>query len=226
MSVGDKEKSKDFIPWLKGLLSSGDKKSTKFQYMLVVLTIGVGLMLFSNLFFGESNLTANPSVPTLGSVENENDNEQPAFSQKNTENTPMTISDYERHYENQLKEAIEAMQGVEEATVVVNVDASELKVLQTNKSTHNQKTEETDRDGGKRDVEDVSKDEQVVITRSGNDEQPIIIETKKPPIRGVLIVAQGAESITIKQMIVEAVTRVLDVPQHKVAVVPKKTKGE
>ena len=224
MSVGEKE-NKDFIPWLKGLLSGGDKKSNKFHYMLVVLTIGIGLMLFSNLFFGTDKLSTSSAVPTISNNVNTND-EQPAFSQKNNDSSPLTIADYERHYENQLKDALEAMQGVDEVTVVVNVDATELKVLQTNKTTHSQKTEETDRDGGKRNVEDVSKDEQVVITRNDNSEQPIVVETKKPPIRGVLVVAQGAESIAVKQMIVEAVTRVLDVPQHRVAVVPKKSKGE
>jgi stage III sporulation protein AG len=64
------------------------------------------------------------------------------------------------------------------------------------------------------------------MSRKGNDEHPIVLETKKPVIRGVLVVAQGAENIHVKQMILEAVTRVLDVPQHKVAVLPKKSKGE
>ena len=55
---------------------------------------------------------------------------------------------------------------------------------------------------------------------------PVVIETKKPAIRGVLVVAKGADNIQVKKWIIEAVTRSLDVPSHRVAVMPKKTKGE
>ena len=83
-------------------------------------------------------------------------------------------------------------------------------------------TDEIDREGGKRTVEDTSKDEQIVIVRNGDKEVPIVQETKKPQVRGVLVVAQGADNISVKKMIVEAVTRVLDIETHKVAVMPKK----
>ena len=53
-------------------------------------------------------------------------------------------------------------------------------------------------------------------------EGPIISETKKPSVRGVLVVAKGAENIQIKKWIIEAVTRSLDVPSHRVSVMPKK----
>lgn len=43
----------------------------------------------------------------------------------------------------------------------------------------------------------------------------------KPKIVGVLVVAKGAEDIKVKTMIVEAVTRALDVPSHRVSVQPK-----
>ena len=89
-----------------------------------------------------------------------------------------------------------------------------------------QLTDETDREGGKRKVEDQSTDEQLVIIQNGEKEVPIVVETKKPAIRGVLVVAKGADNIQVKKWIVEAVTRSLDVPSHRVSVLPKKTKGE
>ena len=75
---------------------------------------------------------------------------------------------------------------------------------------------------GERKVEDFSTDEKVVIIREGDKEVPLVQQTKKPTIRGVLIVAKGADNISIKKEIVEAVTRVLDVPSHRVAVSAKK----
>jgi stage III sporulation protein AG len=49
-----------------------------------------------------------------------------------------------------------------------------------------------------------------------------VVEYQKPAIRGVLVVAKGAENIQVKKWIIEAVTRSLDVPSHRVAVMPKK----
>ena len=219
------KKKQDFIPWFKSLVfdSSKDKKSSKKQYFIVVLLIGVGCMLFGNLFFGkEEASTLNTAIPAMTKQQSET----PVFSQKDGDNVPSTISDYEANFESQMIEALEQIIGVGKVKVVVNVDATEKQVLQTNKTTTNQTTEETDKAGGKRSVIDGSKNEQVVMSRKGNDEHPIVLETKKPVIRGVLVVAQGAENIHVKQMILEAVTRVLDVPQHKVAVLPKKSKGE
>ena len=65
-----------------------------------------------------------------------------------------------------------------------------------------------------------------MIIQNGEKEVPIVVETKKPAIRGVLVVAKGADNIQVKKWIVEAVTRSLDVPSHRVSVLPKKTKGE
>ncbi len=76
--------------------------------------------------------------------------------------------------------------------------------------------------GGKRKIEDSSQEQQLVIIREGEKEVPIVIETKKPEIRGVLVVASGADNIQVKSWIIEAVTRSLGVPSHRVAVMPKK----
>jgi stage III sporulation protein AG len=88
--------------------------------------------------------------------------------------------------------------------------------------TRSQRTDETDREGGKRNVEDQSIDEKVVIVREGDKEAPIVVRTDKPAVRGVLIVAKGADNIEVKKMIINAVTRMLGVPSHRVSVLPKK----
>lgn len=88
--------------------------------------------------------------------------------------------------------------------------------------TQKQSTDETDREGGKRKVEDISTDEKLVIVRSGDQEKPVVVKTEKPKIRGILVVAKGADNIEVKKWIIEAVTRSLDVPSHRVAVLPKK----
>ncbi len=213
--------------WLKRQFSNQEetteKKKGKYPYLILVLLFGTGFMLISNLLSNDNS--ENEAVPTLGNRGEEKQEDVETFGQKNS-NKDRLIDDYERSYETQLKEALDAIVGVEDVTVVVNVDSSESKVFEKNRNTQTQLTDEIDREGGKRKVEDQSMEEQLVIIQNGEREVPIVTETKKPEIRGVLVVAKGAENIQVKKWIIEAVTRVLDVPSHRVAVMPKKTKGE
>ena len=207
--------------WLKKVLKiegKADRKPGKYQYMLVVLCIGAALMLVGNIVFKTNSNAADTAVTTSGKVAAE---DVPAFG-LNKGSGNKAVDKYEEKYENQLKKALQQMLGVNDVTVVVNIDATDKKVLEKNRVSKSQTTEETDRDGGQRKVQEASTDEQLVIIREGEKEVPIVVETKKPVIRGVLVVAKGAENIQVKKWIVEAVTRTLDVPSHRVAVMPKK----
>ena len=142
------------------------------------------------------------------------------FGQKASSNN-LTIADYEEQYKKEIKEAITAIAGVKDAIVYVNIEGSEKKVYEKNQSQTIQKTEEKDTQGGNRNVEETSNEETVVLVPNGDKQVPIVVETMKPKIVGVLVVAKGAEDIKVKTMIVEAVTRALDVPSHRVSVQPK-----
>ena len=221
------EKDKGPLAFLKKLLSKdeqSDKKPGKYQYLLLVLLFGAAIMLVSNIFFKDK--TADTSMPVFNNQAGaKNEEDVAAFGKENSGGNSV-IADYERAYETQIKEILDDIVGVEDATVLVNVDATEQKVLEKNTTSKTQTTDETDREGGKRKVEDQSKEEQLVIIREGEKEVPIVLETKKPKIRGVAIVAKGAENIQVKSWIIEAVSRGLDVPSHRISVMPKKTKAK
>lgn len=214
------------LSWLKKQFSKseqGGNKKGKFPYLILVFAFGTGIMLFSNLFMKD---TAEESSISAFSKSNSNQTEEvETFGQKKTAENNI-IKEYEQMYEAQLKEALDTIVGVSDVTVVVNVDATEKQIYEKNKTNQTQVTDETDREGGKRKVEDNSSDEQLVIIQNGEKEVPIVVETKKPEIRGVLVVAKGADNIQVKKWIIEAVTRSLNVPSHQVAVIPKKSKGD
>jgi stage III sporulation protein AG len=221
------DKDKGILNKIKGMFSGSkddppDKKGNKKnQYFLLLLAVGIAFMLISNLFSDDK-----PTSSVLPATSSEvSAKDEPTFGGQKDELTT-AIAKYEDRYENELKEALEAIAGVEDVIVSVSVDATESKILEKNTVTQSQITNEEDRDGGKRQVEDITKDEQVVIIRSGDSETPIVLKIEKPEIRSVLIVAKGVENAKIKQMVVEAVTKGFDVPNHKVAVVPRKTKGD
>jgi stage III sporulation protein AG len=195
-----------------------DKKTGKYQYMILVLCLGAAFMLAGNLLLKKTSSA--PDIPAIKTTQSQGE-DVPAFGiKKNSGNK--AITDYEREYEDQLKSALDEMLGVRDVRVVVNIDSTEQQVVEKNTVTKNQTTEEEDTNGGKRKVQDSSTDEQMVIIRNGDKEVPIVVQTKKPKIRGVLVVAKGAENIQVKKFIVEAVTRALDVPSYRVAVMPKK----
>ncbi|GHI01020.1 stage III sporulation protein AG [Neobacillus kokaensis] len=215
------DKNKGPFSWLKKRLKldeSNDKKPGKSQYMLLVLLIGAAFMIVGNMIFKPD--TSLSEVPAAANLKTES-KDVPVFGQKKAAGNK-SIAEYEEKYEMQLKKALEEMLGVNDVTVVVNIDSTDRKVLEKNTNTKTQTTEEGDREGGQRKVQEVSTDEQLVIIRNGEKEVPIVVETKKPNVRGVLVVAKGAENIEVKKWIKEAVTRVLDVPSYRVSVMPKK----
>jgi stage III sporulation protein AG len=215
------EKNKGPLTWLKNIMAKGetsDKKSGKYQYMILVLCIGAAFMIVGNVLFSDKSAPLDSKAVTSSKSE---PTDVEAFSLKKDSNNK-SISGYEEEYEKQLKKALEEMLGVDDVTVVVNIDSTDKKILEKNTVTKSQTTEEKDNEGGERKVQDNSTDQQLVIIREGEKEVPIVVEYQKPAIRGVLVVAKGAENIQVKKWIIEAVTRALDVPSHRVSVMPKK----
>lgn len=207
----------------------GKARLTKYHYFLLLFVLGVSFMLASQIFSsGPSQPKMDlPAASSKTSSENQKKGrEQEVFKPAGADKPKDSIEDYERDYENQMKEILETIIGVEDVSIVVNVDATSLKVFEKNKKTQETSTDETDKQGGKRTVTETSSNEEIVMIKHGQEETPVVVQTKKPEIRGVLVVAQGVDNVQIKQTIIEAVTRVLDVPSHRVAVAPKKMKED
>lgn len=212
------------LSWLNKLLNKGDngspKKPSMYVYVIIIVLFGIGIMMISNLFStNESGQTSN--TQSVFNQAEKSEEAEDVFGQKNDSNLKST-RDYETQLQNEMKEALEQITGVEDVKVVLYVDATEQKKYERNQVTQKQITEEVDREGGKRTVEDTSVDDQLVIIKNGDKEVPVVSQTKKPKVTGVLVVAKGADNIQVKKWIVEAVTRALDVPSHRVSVMPKK----
>ncbi len=186
------------------LLSFGNQPNEKRpSYLMIVLVIGVVFMLIGN--FMKPPTQQEEVKQVVKEVENETNTDQ-----------------YEERYEQQLTEALQSFLGSGNVKVVVNVDSSETKIVDKNNVTEEKSTEETAKDGSSRTVEETSTKSETIIVKTGEAESPIVLKTKKPDIRGVLIVAKNANNLQVRKLIVEAVTRVLDVPSYRVAVLPKK----
>lgn len=128
-------------------------------------------------------------------------------------------TDYETTLERKLVNMLSKMEGVGTVSVMVTTDSNEEKILAENTSSNQQRTEEKDQAGGTRNTDSAQQTNDVVL-QNGNT--PYVVKEYAPQIRGVFILAEGAEDSEVKNQIVEAVSKLLDVPVHKISVEKKK----
>ncbi|RKL69382.1 stage III sporulation protein AG [Salipaludibacillus neizhouensis] len=185
-------------------------------------------MLLGSFFQNDDPSQPSMSLETEELEDKEGEDIEPVFrsGDKEQDQDPEQDEKHERHLEDQLKNALEQMKGVTNVSVMVTVSGTETHIFEKNTQSKEQQTEETDREGGTRDVRDSTKDEEVVIIRNGDKEEPLLVQSNKPDIKGVLIVANGVDNIQVKTWVVEAVSRVLDIPSHRVSVMPRKQKED
>ncbi|PGS56141.1 stage III sporulation protein AG [Bacillus sp. AFS041924] len=219
----------DFLKGNGDEKTSSDKGQSPFKltrkYVLALLGLGICWMIASSLF-AHSNQNTNSMLSPIskeasGKPKNDDQTTETPGSGGGKSSSNI-IEEYERKYEQQLTDTLNNMAGVSKVKVEVNLEGSGKKIYQTNKTNRTQETEETDKQGGKRNIDDQSSEDNIVVIDNGDKQEPIVVETEMPRIRGVLIVAKGADNLEVKQMIREAVTRLLDVPSYRVSVQPKK----
>ncbi|AIF66764.1 stage III sporulation protein AG [Terribacillus saccharophilus] len=199
------------------LKDSQNKKPTKLGYLVIVGLLGALLLLVSGLFTEQKEPDRQNTQQTQNSTAAETEE---TFAKKENDASSST-TDLEAAYEQDLVGLLEKIKGVSEVEVMVNLNSTHQKIYEKNLIIGQQTSEETDQNGGERVVEDENEEQQVVLVRQGDQEVPLLVETRKPEVRGVLVVAKGAEQATVQEWVVQAVSRVLDVPTHRISVMPK-----
>ncbi|MGG6309716.1 stage III sporulation protein AG [Paenibacillus macerans] len=202
--------------WL-GRGSEGKKSVNTFRLLLILGLVGIAIMLFN-------------SFVHVKQVDTEGDgSREPPMMQELTGSTGSAggtegddFSSIEMTLENKTKEILEKIVGVGAVDVLVTIDSTEEIVVQRNVKDSQELTEESDADGGKRHITQYTRDGQIVTYEASGSEQPIVTKKIKPKVRGVLIVARGAENKTVKSLIVDAVEKGLNVPAYRISVVPRK----
>jgi len=198
--------------------NSGKPISRKMKYSIGVVLLGLVLLLAGNVFSAkQAGQDPGQAETTMNFAEQET-----AARAKDQEKKPKELSELEAGYEQSLTGMLEKIKGISDVEVMVNLDSTQTQVYEKNLVSGQQTTDETDTNGGARTIEDRTEETQTVLVRQGDQEVPLLIHTKKPKVRGVFIIAKGADHAEAKQWIVESVSRVLDVPTHRVSVIPKK----
>ena len=120
--------------------------------------------------------------------------------------------------EKRLEEVLLSVDGVGEVRVMITLKNNGEKLLQSDLVLEHSNTSETDSAGGSRNLQEGREEHSTVILNDGAGGSPYITRETAPEIEGVLVVAQGAGSASVKSEIYEAVQALFNVPAHKIKV--------
>ncbi|WP_145322633.1 MULTISPECIES: stage III sporulation protein AG [Paenibacillus] len=200
--------------WMGGG-EGGARRSQTFRWLIILGLIGVGIMLFNSFVnvkkIDSENIGREPPDPTT--------------SMASIQSDPMDQNPFqaiEIAFEDKIKGVLENIVGVGTVDVMVTVDSTEELVVQRNVKDSQQLTEETDANGGKRHMTQYTRDGEIITYEISGDQTPIVTKKLKPQIRGVLVVARGAENKVVKELITDAVEKGLNVAAYRISVVPRK----
>ncbi|MCR8642418.1 stage III sporulation protein AG [Paenibacillus sp. N1-5-1-14] len=194
---------------------SGPKRFRTFLWLILAGLLGAALMIMNSF------LSVTPVPPaSIG----------PRASPASDHTTTMAsggkelskFGEYEEISGRKLKEILQKIVGVGDVDVQVEIESTEEIVVDKNYQDSQDNTVERDTGGATRNISSVTRKGEVVIYQVEGNQNPLVIKTIKPKARGVIVVARGAEDLTVKRMILEAVERGLDVPAHRISVLPRK----
>lgn len=203
--------------WLDKLFGGGPGGKKRVQaigWMLIAGLIGIAFMIIN------SYITIKDAESISGIRASPPYEEEQAFGSGNKE-SPL-FEQFEARYEAKMRDILEKIVGVGEVDILVTIESTEELVVEQNTQQHQQITSEKDQDGGTRHITDVTRNGEVVLYQVSGDQTPVVLKRINPKIRGVVVVATGAENLTVKKLITEAVERGLGAPAHRISVIPRK----
>ena len=128
---------------------------------------------------------------------------------------------YERQLEERLKELLSHVEGVGQVEVMIVLKSSEEKVWRVDRNTSYSSTQETDSNGGTRDIRSQEMTEGTILSGQSGEEGPLLEKEMRPEISGVVVTASGGGSPTVQAEISAAVEALFDVPSHKIKVLKR-----
>lgn len=127
--------------------------------------------------------------------------------------------DYGSLLEVKLEDALSQLKGVNKVKVMITLEDTVEKIPAFNTTKNNETTNEIDSQGGTREI---IRDDMTIQVVTSNEGGLVVLKEIKPTVKGVIVIADGAEDIEIKEMLYEAVKTVLGIPGNKVEVYSSK----
>ncbi|MGI6144615.1 MAG: hypothetical protein GX092_06430 [Clostridia bacterium] len=174
--------------------------------IVTLIILGILLMIVPGLLLDDQNKTAVPEKIPQKSMEDM----RPIAS---------SLMSMEDVLAKQITDILSQVEGVGHVSVAISLAAGQEQDYA--KNVNNQKTivEEKDTQGGVRVTTEIDEQTEYVLVQSRNE--PLVLKEKAPEIKGVLVVAEGANDVELKIQLSRAVQSLFDLPAHKIMILPK-----
>ncbi len=193
---------------------TGGRKLRKDQWLIVIL-MGVLLCVIS-LPVERSETKSDIS-----------DNTGAKISELKQPSTDVQSADYVREWEEKLEKSLLYIEGAGQVKVLITLQESEQRVLARDGTESISETTEEDAAGGSRRVTENRIEKKTIYTvdERGQD-VPYVIKTITPSVKGVVVIAQGADQPEVRQNIIEAIQVLFDIDMNKITIVKMKNKNQ
>lgn len=185
--------------WWKRICTDG-----KFNLRLILLGILGALLLLTGNLVGQS-----PAVPKTAPLTENN-------------SQPVVAPSYEQALESKLANLLSQVKGAGPVEVSVTLDTGPSQEYAQDVTRENRVILEKDNNGGLRTTTETKETDQIILGKDNGVDRPIIVRETKPEIKGVLVIAAGAQDSTVKANLTWAVEAGLGIPAYKISVLPQK----
>ena len=186
------------VCWGMNMEYSIDKIKLMFnnkKSLLIFIVIGVLFLLCGNMFGGSK-------------------------TKKQDFNNPVEQVSVEVE-EEKLERLLSMVKGAGKTKVMITYDTGYEKVTVQNSKVNKSSSGNSNDSGGEKESTEFQEENTTVMQGSGNSQQPFVSKEVLPRVRGVLVVAEGANNKRVNMELTDAVAAVLDVPYHKIKVLEK-----
>lgn len=126
-------------------------------------------------------------------------------------------------WEQKLSETLSCIEGAGDVRVMITLQESEGKIVEKDGTEKSAETVETDSQGGNRNIRELLEEKSTVFTETESGESvPFVVRTTAPVVKGVVVLAQGAENPAVKQEIIASVQVLFHLDANKIRVVKMK----
>ena len=196
---------------------TGGKKLEKDQCLIIILA-GVLLCVIA------LPVRKNDSESNISYISNDTINR--SFTEGEGD-APQEYSDsaeaYAGYWEERLEDALMCMDGVGRVRVLITLKESEHRIVEKDGPEEYANTEETDAAGGRRTISESRIEKSTVYTVDENGQNvPYVIKTIPPAVEGVVVIAQGAQTQSVQDNIIDAIQVLFDIDTNKIKIVKMK----
>lgn len=172
-------------------------KNPKFVRIIIILgLVGIGLILLSGL------------LPDKTNDEDNQTNSQVAY---------VSLAQYENNLEQSLADIISSIDGAGKTRVMLTMDSTVEQVYATDK-TMSQKDMVNSGEATETNKDTSANSTYITVELSDGTQQTVLLKEIQPRVRGVLVVCNGGDNSVVKEKIVDAVTKALDISSSRVSV--------